>query len=260
MSTAILAGYVAVGLLLIQFMHTLHAQRTYMQKQVRGLEWVSWFEREDPDHADQVRLFWFGGSADEAGENHRLQDFAADENQSDGDPRVPAELPEIQQELDDVPRLVRWPFETLGMHATNLYYCYVMSIVYAVGAFVIVWRLAPSLATVSLITLMSFTGVFVVLHLFSLFFVGSSITLTLLEGNLAFNALVLALRFGEQIPYQTAVGVLQFGAALTVAPLVFWLQFQYDQGHIRYSNFLSMYYIIVPILYSEFLVLVLGLL
>lgn len=227
MKSWLIGAYFGIGVFLTQAFHTAHAASNYGQKEVRWLEWIPGFSRRDPDDPELVRP-----------------------------PFPPWKLPYLQMD----PRCVPWYAKVMGLHATNLFYCYVMSAVYGVLATVVVRYWVPSLTEVTLPALVQFASVFAALHVFSFAFVGSGVTNTLLEGNLAFNVLVLALLSTSLLSYGEAIGVLQFGAALTVGPLVFWLHFQYDQGHIDYGNFIPMYYVIVPVLYSEFLVLTLGLL
>lgn len=223
----VIAAYFGIGVFLTQAFHTAHAASTYGQKEVRWLEWIPGFSRRDPDDPELVRP-----------------------------PFPPQRLPYLQMD----PRCVPWYARWLGLHATNLFYCYVMSVAYGLLATVVVRYWVPSLSEVTLGALLQFAVTFALLHVFSFVFVGSGVTNTLLEGNLAFNVLVLTFLAHDILTYANAIGLLQFGAALTIGPLVFWLHFQYDKGHIDYGNFMPMYYVIIPVLYAEFLVLTLGLL
>lgn len=252
----VIAVYFGLGAMLIQLFHTIHSEKTYGQKQVRALDWLPWFSREDPKHPNLVKLSWWPiGNHDE--EQRRATAFLNDD--WNGQAQRPSELPEIQTQREDIPERWRDFFVFFGLQATNLYYCYFMSVVYGILGIVVVYYLVPSLSPITILRLTLFGVFFAILHGFSFLFVGSSVALTLLEGNLSFNTLVLVALVSELLSYGDAVSVLQFGAALTVGPLVFWLHFQYDKGHIEYGNFLAIYYIIVPILYSEFFVLLLGL-
>lgn len=249
----VIAAYFGLGAILIQLFHTIHSEKTYGQKQVRALDWLSWFSREDPAHPNRVKLSWWPIGS------HNKQRRVTEFSETDEAVRWPSRLPEIQIQRDEIPARWRGLFEVFGLQATNLYYCYSMSVLYGGLSILVVYYLVPSLSPITILRLTLFGLLFAILHLISFFFVGSSVAITLLEGNLAFNTLVLVALTGGLLSYGDAVSVLQFGAALTVGPLVFWLHFQYDKGHIDYGNFLPIYYIIVPILYSEFFVLLLGL-
>lgn len=251
-----IAGYFGLGLFLVQSLHTVHAAQTYYQKQVRLLErLIGWFEREDPSSLNRVWLSWLPDLTNRDARQRRLDGFGSDPRNT---VRVPWELDPVQQETDPLPRPLALLFKTFGLHATNLYYCFFMSVVYGVLGYVAV-RQFPSLTAVTLRSVVLVVTGFAALHFFSWYAVGSSIVLTILEGNLAFNVLVLSALNHGTITMTETVGLLQFGAALVIAPLVFWLQFQRTQGNIQYGQFLSFYNVMAPILYAEFVVLVLSL-
>lgn len=252
----VIALYFGIGVFLNQLFHTVHAEKTYFQKQVRGLEWISWFSRDEPKHPSQIKLSWWPVNSHED-EQRGLSRFTDDDLNEEA--FWPSQLPEIQLQKESIPKRWRPLFEHFGLQATNLYYCYIMAVFYGVVSFLVIYFLVPSLSPMTIPRLTLFGIFFGLLHVFSFLLVGSSVALTLLEGNIAFNTLVLVALRSSLLSYGDAVSVLQFGAALTIGPLVFWLHFQYDEGHIKYGNFLTIYYIIVPILYSEFFVLLLGL-
>ncbi|MEZ3142977.1 hypothetical protein [Halobaculum sp. MBLA0143] len=251
----VIAAYLGFGLFLVQASHTVHAAQTYFQKQVRLLEGVfGWFERTDPRSLDRVWLSWLPTLSSDSPQR-RLDEFHGD---AQGEARFPWELDPVQQNPDALPGPLAELFALLGLHATNLYYCLAMSVVYgALGYAAVRWF--PPLGPVTLSAVVVILSGFTVLHLFSWYAVGSSIVLTLLEGNLLFNVLVLSAINRGTVELGDAVGLLQFGAALVVAPLVFWLQFQRQEGNINYGQFVSFYNVMVPILYAEFFVLVLSL-
>lgn len=258
MTDLTIAVYFSVGVVLAQWFHTLHAAAVYHQKEVRALEWLPWFSRRDPDDPGNVRLFWIPAGILPDREQTTISSFA-DQATLDQRATWPSQLPPIQCDLDRLPSSLRPMFRLVGLQATNLYYCFVAALLYGAITFGVVFWL-PSLADVTFPTLLLYGVAFGGLHAFSFFLVGSSVALTLIEGLLAFNSVILSLLLSDVLSYNTATGLLQFSAALIVGPLVFWLHFQNDRGHIEYGNFISMYYIIVPILYAEFFVLLLGLL
>ena len=233
MTSGVIAAYFGIGLFLVQFMHTFHASSTYGQKQVRGLEYLPNFSRMDPPEGWE-------------------QTFRPLERPF----QLPWNVPIYQMQREHVTPLHR----LVGLHATNLYYCYLVSVLYGLLGGMLLWALVPDLATVTWGALVAIGIVFAGLHMFSFALVGSGFTNTLLEGTLMFNVLVLLILSGGQIEYTTAISLLQFGAALTVGPLVFWLHFQYNEGLLRFGNLFAFYYILVPVLYAEFFVLALGLL
>jgi len=251
-----IAGYFGLGLFITQGLHTFHASQTYNQKQVRVLEHLfHWFKREDPATLGRVWLDWLPKLTDDDSRQQRLDTSTSDFSSG---ARTPWGLDPVQQHPGRLPLLIAFPFRALGLHTTNLYYCFSMSVVYGGIGYVVV-RQFPALGPVTLRSIVIVVVGVALLHVFSWYVVGSSIALTIFESNLAFNILVLSALNQGTITMTEAVGLLQLGAALVVGPLVFWLQFQRNQGHIQYGSFLSFYNVIVPVLYAEFVVLVLSL-
>lgn len=233
MADWVIALYFGFGLLLVQFLHTIHSAGTYGQKQVRALEYLPNFSRADPPTGWERTFRPF---------KRPLQ--------------LPWNAPVYQMDRADV----TWAHRLLGLHYTNLYYCYATAVVYGVLGTIVVRFLVPPMTTVTLPALLTIGGTFAVLHFLSSSLVGSGFAITLLEGNLMFNTFILLVLKGDILTYSSSVGLLQFGAALTVAPLVFWLHFQYNEQLLRFGNLFAFYYVLIPVLYSEFFVLALGLL
>lgn len=233
-----IALYFGVGVFLVQAFHTFNAATTYGQKQVRWLEWRWPFRR---------FLGREGPATDQQEERFRPL-------------KRPYSLPWNLPNHQMPPVKTTRPYRLLGLQATNLHYCYVLSVVYGIVASLSIRFLVPEPAGISARFILLFIGVVGVLLLFSFLAVGSGLEITVLESNLAFNALILVTLNRHILEYATAVNVLQLVVALVAAPLVFWLTFQYEEGNLGYGNFMPAYYVLLSILYSEFFVLVLGLL
>ena len=229
--------YFGFGVLLVQFMHTLHSASTYGQKQVRWLEWdpifTNFSERKDPNTAELTRL---------------IRPFKRPF-------RRPWNLPHVQ-----IPPVKASMFYTaLGLQATNLYYSYILSLVYGVIAMFGFRYLITPVGEFTLGFVAKFIIVLGLLLSASHWIIGSGFEILVLESNLAFNSLMLIVIEQGIISYSTAISALQLVTALIAAPLVFWLTFQFRHGNLEYGNFMPAYFIIVSILYTEFFVLTLGL-
>ncbi|WP_143052155.1 hypothetical protein [Halobacterium jilantaiense] len=232
------ALYFGGGLALIQTLHTVHAATAYGQKQVRWLEWPrpfeSFTERDDP-HSDQLKTLFRPLKRP-----HRL----------------PWTLPHYQMPPSDTTGLYR----LLGLHATNLYYAYASAFVYGLGAVLATRYLLTFPGTFTRTFVVDISALFVILFGLSHWAVGSSFEVFILESNLAFNLLMLITLQAGVVGYGTAISTLQFVTALISAPLVFWLTFQYQNGNLDYGSFMPAYFVMLSVLYSEFFVLILGLL
>lgn len=237
MSDWVIAFYFGVGVTLVQVLHTWHAANTYGQKQIRWFEWSfplrSYSERRDPE-TDELKALFRPLSRPH---------------------RAPWKLPHYQM----APINTRRWHRLLGLQATNLYYSYIVAVGYGALALMAMKLFVTVQRTITL----RFVGVFAVvvaaLLLISHFGVGSGFEILSHEGNLAFNSLMLVALSNSVVGYDTAVSALQLVAALIAAPLVFWLTFQYREGNLRYGNFAPAYFIIIPILYTEGVVLTVGL-
>ena len=229
--------YFGFGVLLVQFMHTLHSSNVYDQKQVRWLEWdrifTNFSERSDPNTEELA---------------HLVRPFKKPY-------RRPWDLPHVQMP----PAKTSLFYTVLGLQATNLYYSYILAAVYGVTA-TIVFRYLITPADEFTLT---FVAIFVILIgallIGSHLIIGSGFEIIVLESNLAFNSLMLIAIEQGIISYSTAITALQLVTALIAAPLVFWLTFQFRHGNLGYGNFVPAYFVIVPILYAEFFILTLGL-
>lgn len=233
MADWVIALYFGVGLFIVQFLHTIHSAATYGQKQVRALEHLPNFSRTDPP----------------SGWKRSFRPFKRPF-------QWPWNTPVYQMDRPHVTRLHRF----FGLQYTNLYYCYMAAVLYGVVGTAVARFVIPPLTNVTFSSLLLLGVTFALLHTVSTFLVGSGFAITLLEGNLMFNTFILLVLQGDILSYSNSVGLLQFGAALTVGPLVFWLHFQYNEQLLRFGNLFAFYYVLVPVLYSEFFVLALGLL
>ncbi len=246
MSDIIISLYFSTGVALTQLLHTKFSHDTFGQKEVLLLEAIPGFSREPPIKEESKRGRW--GNHPQATEE--LRDFGLIS------PLFPPwKLPHIQLKEEKTPMFLKM----VGLHATNLVYCYIMSIFYGVLAFFIVRGFLPIFEQITSYIIIEYASVMIFLLVFSFFAVGGGIS-TLIEGGIAFNAFILTLLASGIISYQASFQILQFGAALTVGPIIFWLNFQREKGNIEYGSLIQAYYVLIPILYSEFLVLLLGLL
>lgn len=229
--------YLGFGVFMIQALHTLHSASTYGQKQVRWLEWdpifTNFSERNDPQTDELtclVRPF--------------KQPFC-----------WPWHLPHLQM----APVKTSAFYRALGLQATNLYYSYILSLMYGVIAmFSFKYLITPTNGFTLLFVMELFVVVGILLSA-SHWIVGSGFEITVLESNIAFNSLMLIAIEQSIISYSTAIPALQLVTALIAAALVFWLTFQFRHGSLGYGNFIPAYFVITPILYAEFFVLTLGL-
>lgn len=115
MTEILVALYFGIGVGLTQLLHTHYAHRSYHQKEVRWLEWVPGFSRSDPPFPERIQPLW-----------------------------PPWDLPPLQLPFTEEKPRLRRAAEVLGLHATNLVYCYAMSVVYGVLAIVVVLLVVPA--------------------------------------------------------------------------------------------------------------------
>lgn len=236
MVDTVVALYYGFGMLLIQFSHTAHSSTTYGQKRIRFLEWnipfLKFSDRKDPDTAEQKKSF-----------RPFKKPFV-----------LPWDLPHYQMDPEESNSVYRF----FGLHATNLYFAYVFSAIFGVFCYVamkyvVIFEHQPSIWNISSFLIVSFSLIGI-----SFYFVGSGVENTLLEANLAIDALVLLGLQHNIINFQTAVPILQLFVAIFGVPLIFWLNFQLKEGNIHGGNFSSIYHLILSILYAEFFTVSLG--
>jgi hypothetical protein len=255
-----IAGYFGVGVFLTQAFHTVYSAQIYGQKQVRMLEHISGFSRSDPSGPRARWLLWFPGFTREHLRDEHATYALWEGPRNDGNEPAnpgftwPWNLPNLQWGQTDPP----WWTRLLGLQATNLVYCIVAAAIYGVLAAIVARYAIPPLDNVSIPRLLVYAVAFTAIHFGSWWAVGSSAVITMLESNLAFNTAILTLLAAQQVGLGNAIGLLQFSAALTVGPTVFWLHFHEDRGHVDYGKFISLYLVLVPIIYAEFMVLLLG--
>ena len=233
MVSHIIAVYFGVGVGMIQILHSTHSKRIFGQKMVPVLEMIPGFSRRDPSQKKLISLHWLNIS-----QLHRLptgdsqtsiDDFVEkepEEKDNNESPRLPKSLPPLQYNPEDLPRGIKIPFKHLGLQATNLYYCYFMSIFYGFCSYLVLRSLSLEGGAIGLNQILQLVGIFSSLLIFSALFVGASAAVTTLETNITFNTIILITIFNGVINYQIAVTLYQFVAALTISPLVFWLNFQ----------------------------------
>lgn len=202
MADRIIAIYFGIGVMLPQLLHTYYASDKYGQKFVPALEFlVPKFSRSDPPSVS-----W-------------LQRHEADSPH----PLVPPWKLKSYQILPPPYNggMTYKVAKLFGLHATNLVYCYVMSIVYGVIGGYVVLRFVHPLETVTRGTMIYFIAVFAPLLFFSLFFVGWSRTEIGIELIVVVNVIVLMvitpLTQGAVLTFAT------FGEGPIIAGLFHWL-------------------------------------
>lgn len=222
----LVALYFGAGAGLTQLLHTFYAHRSYHQKEVRWFEWLPGFSREDPPFPGRVRPLW-----------------------------PPWDLPPLQLPYRADKTRVRRAAEVLGLHATNLVYCYAMSVAYAALAATVVLLFVPSDPDLSArgvgLVVASFGG----LVAFSFLAVGSSWAVVTLEGNLVLNTLLLAWAV-PAVAFTTVLTVFAVAVTITAAALGAWVSFHVSRGVVDYGNLLPpVAFAVGSFVYSEVAVL-----
>lgn len=205
----LVALYFGVGVGLTQLLHTYYAHRSYHQKEVRWLEWLPGFSREDPPFPERVQPLW-----------------------------RPWDLPPLQLPYTTEKTWLRRVAEVLGLHATNLVYCYLASLAYAVLATVVVLLVVPAEPDLSARGVAMVVAGFGGLLAASFLGVGSSWAVVTLEGNFVLNALLLAWGV-PTFPFTTVVTVFAVAITITAAALGAWVSFHVSRGVVKYGNLIA---------------------
>lgn len=270
---SLVAFYFGFGVMLSQFAHTFFSMRTYEQKQVRALEWFPGFSREDPDpetpgpdtleelHPNPDESLhpllppnvlkeyqWdpaeAGTHVERVGDRLGIRYPAWMRGRSGWEPPKPSRLAE---------RVARG----LGLQATNLVYCYVLSVFYGVLAFLVVDLGVPSIDGFTRPLLLRLGLTFGLLLAFSFFFVGSSITEILIEATLVINSIAfLSTNF---LNPGTVFGLAQSADAAVLTIVLHWLTVRFAEDELSLGKLEPAIYVAVAFGYSElgFLYLVL---
>lgn len=218
----VVAVYFGVGVGLTQLLHTYYAHRSYHQKGVRLLEWIPGFSREDPAVPERIRPLW-----------------------------RPWDLPPEQMPYTPKKSRRRRAVELLGLQATNVVYCYVLSVVYAVLAVVVVSLAVPAEPGISTRSVLLVVSGFGGLVAFSFLAVGTSWAVVTLEGNLVLNTLLLSWAI-PTFQFTTVVTVFAVAITITAAALGAWVSFQTSRGVVEYGNLVApIVFAVGSFVYSE---------
>jgi len=189
--------------MLPQLLHTYYASEKYHQKFVPALEFLTpKFSRSDPPSVSWLQR-------QEVDSIHPLF--------------PPWKLKSYQMLPPPYNRDLKYKIsKALGLHATNLVYCYLMSVVYGILGSYVVFRFVHPLETVTRGTMIRFLVIFTPLLGFSLFIVGWSRTEIGIELIVIVNVIVLMvvdpLSQGAVLTFAT------FGEGPIIAGLFHWLQ------------------------------------
>lgn len=232
-----LALYFGFGVALTQLMHTYFAADYYGQKQVRFLEKLPGFSREDPD-------------PDDPDKPDSLRDLMPPGKDTIHPLWPPWELQVYQWQPPEEKQFIHKVALTLGLQATNLVYCTAMAIAYGVTATLVVWWVIPSPTTFTEGLVLYLVMIFGLLLVFSFYFVGSSVTGILIEGSLALNVIAfLASNFVDPI---IVLSLATFGDGLITTGLIAWLQARFSEDNgLRLGNLSPLIYVMVSFGYSE---------
>lgn len=233
------AVYFSIGVCFAQLSHTIYSSLQFHNKRVRVLGWFPWFEREiEPDDLKSRLLSWMPSSSANAS--------------------WPSELPAFQQSVSEIPSYLQNIPQKLGLHSTNIYYCIVLSVVYGVLSFSLLWSY-PTVQFDRWTTVIPLCLIFLFFLAFSFIVVGSSLALFVIEGGLTYNSFVLLAMYNGIVDEQTILSLLQFGGIIIVSSLIFWLNLQRSEDRLGYGNFGPAFFIILNLLYVEFAVVLLWL-
>jgi hypothetical protein len=269
----LVALYFGFGVMLCQFSHTYFSMRTYEQKQVRALEWLPEFSRKDPDSetSGPDTLEELHPNPDDSIHPlippNELKEYQWDPSQasayveSAGDAlelRYPNWLRERRGWEPPTPsKAAEAVARHLGLQATNLVYCYVLSVLYGAVAFLIVLFGVPSFDSFTRPLLLRLGLTFGLLLAFSFLFVGSSITEILIEATLVINS--VAFISTEFLNPGTVFGLAQSADAAVLTIVLHWLTVRFSEDELSLGQLEPAIYVAVAFGYSElgFLYLVL---
>lgn len=269
----LVALYFGFGVMLSQFSHTYFSANTYEQKQVRALEWLPGFARKDPDPETPGpdTLEELHPNPDESIHPlvppKALKEYQWDPSGASSSVEKVADslgirYPNWMRERRgwEPPRLSKSAevvARNLGLQATNLVYCYVLSVVYGVIAFVVVLFAVPSFDSFTRPLLLRLGLTFGLLLAFSFLFVGSSITEILIESTLVINS--IAFLSTSFLDPGTVFGLAQSADAAVLTIVLHWLTVRFSEGQLSLGKLEPAIYVAIAFGYSElgFLYLVL---
>jgi len=202
-----LAAYVAVGFVIIQWMHTYYCYKTFHQKRIISLELIfEDFKRQDPTSPEDIQPL------------HR-----------------PSQLEPHQPIPDALPSILKAVVRMLGLHATNIIFSFAAAVVLGLLSFGFL-TIIPSPEFLGPFTFVVYPIVFGLLIGFSEIFVGVGGANSILESSLCAFALLISLSrtpILSQFALNTMNGVI---IAASIGVLVEWAHSEAREERIKYGE------------------------
>jgi hypothetical protein len=202
-----LAAYVAIGFVIIQWMHTYYCYKTFYQKRIIGLELIfEDFKRQDPNSLEDIQPLL-----------------------------RPSQLEQHQPIPDALPPILKTIARKLGLHATNIIYSLVAAVVLGLISFGIL-TITPSAQILGPFTFIVYPLVFGLLIGFSELFVGVGGATSILESSLCAFVLLISLSrtpILSQFALNTMNGVI---IAASIGVLVEWGHSEAREERIKYGD------------------------
>lgn len=249
------AIYFGIGIFISQSLHTLYTQRNSHQKKVPIFEQITWLG--DVGERRNIPILKSFPDVSRYIDPHPAEKLEPHNGVSTHPLLRPWKLPHFQR--PSPPYQESWKYKTaklnrlLGLQATNIFYCYVASLLIGVLSIIILRYGLETPASFNRTNVSLIFFLFGALIVISWEFVGSSFAQLAIESTLSLNSIVLIT--SQVASVGIAVSLLGLGATIAIAGLINWMSEVRKDEEFDRGNLVAGYYALGSFIYAEAIVL-----